>query len=161
MRNSALLDFCYFLESTELNAAIQANFWIVPTMQTLHILAMASVLIGALLINLRILSLHAKSEPIANIITRYKSLVWFPLPILLITGCIMIVGEPARSLTNPAFQIKMVMLLAVLFITFFLQRKWQKDHSYAQTDVISYPLAMLSLGLWVGIVSAGRWIAYV
>jgi len=160
MRNSALLDFCYFLESTELNAAIQANFWIVPTMQTLHILAMASVLIGALLINLRILSLHAKSEPIATIITRYKSLVWFPLPILLITGCIMIVGEPARSLTNPAFQIKMVMLLAVLFITFFLQRKWKKDHSYAQTDATSYPLAMLSLGLWVGIVAAGRWIAY-
>ena len=160
MRNSALLDFCYFLESTELNAAIQANFWIVPTMQTLHILAMASVLIGALLINLRILGLHGKSEPIATIITRYKSLVWFPLPILLITGCIMIVGEPARSLTNPAFQIKMVMLLAVLFITFFLQRKWQKDHSHAQTDATSYLLAILSLGLWVGIVAAGRWIAY-
>ena len=161
MRNSALLDFCYFLERTELNAAIQANFWIVPTMQTLHILAMASVLIGALLINLRILGLHGKSEPIATIITRYKSLVWFPLPILLITGCIMIVGEPARSLTNPAFQIKMVMLLAVLFITFFLQRKWQKDHYYVQTDVNSYLLGILSLGLWVGIVSAGRWIAYV
>ena len=88
MQNSALLQFCYYLESTSLNAAIQDHFWIVPTMQSLHILAIASVLVGVLLINLRILGIHGQSEPIATVIARYKSLIWVALPILLITGCL-------------------------------------------------------------------------
>ena len=160
MQNSALLQFCYYLESTPLIAAIQINFWVVPFLQSIHILAIASVLIGILLINLRILGVHGQSEPIAIVITRYQPLIWLALPVLLITGCIMIVGEPARSLTNPAFQLKMLMLLAVIFITLLFQKKWHNNHSFAPTNTANRLLAILSLVLWVGIVAAGRWIAY-
>jgi hypothetical protein len=72
----------------------------------------------------------------------------------------MIVGEPARSLTNPAFQLKMLMLLAVICITIFFQKKWLNKNSFAQANATARLLAILSLALWVGIVAAGRWIAY-
>jgi uncharacterized membrane protein len=160
MQNSALLHFCYYLESTSLNAVIQDNLWIVATMQSIHILAIASVLVGVLLINLRILGIHGQSEPIATVITRYQALIWFALPVLLITGCIMIVGEPARSLTNPAFQLKMLMLAIVILITLHFQRKWRNNHSYAHADLGNRLLSIVSLALWIGIVAAGRWIAY-
>jgi cation transport ATPase len=160
MQNSALLQFCYYLESTSLNAAIQNNFWVVPFLQSIHILAIASVLIGVLPINLRILGIHGKSEPIATVINRYQPLIWLALPVLLITGCIMIVGEPARSLTNPAFQLKMLMLLAVIIITLFFQKKWHSNNSFTPANTANRLLAILSLALWVGIVAAGRWIAY-
>ncbi|MBU3602867.1 DUF6644 family protein [Polynucleobacter sp. AP-Kaivos-20-H2] len=160
MQNSALLQFCYYLESTPLNAAIQNNFWVVPFLQSIHILAIASILVGVLLINLRILGIHGQSEPIAAVINRYQSLIWLALPVLLITGCIMIVGEPARSLTNPAFQLKMLMLLAVIFITLLFQKKWHSNNSFTPVNTTNRLLAILSLALWVGIVAAGRWIAY-
>jgi len=160
MQNSPLIQFCYYLERTPLNAVIQDNFWIVPTLQTIHILGIASVLVGILLINLRILGVHGQSESIATVIVRYQPLVWLPLPILLISGCIMIVGEPARSLTNPAFQLKMLMLLAVICITLLFQKKWHNKNSFAPANTAARLLAILSLALWVGIVAAGRWIAY-
>jgi hypothetical protein len=104
--------------------------------------------------------MHGQSESIAIVIARYRSLVWLPLPILLITGCIMIVGEPARSLTNLAFQLKMLMLLAVICITLFFQKKWHNKNSFAPANSATRLLAILSLALWIGIVAAGRWIAY-
>ena len=41
--------------------------------------------------------------------SRFLPLVWWSLPVLLATGAIMIIGEPARSLKNPAFQLKMTL----------------------------------------------------
>ncbi len=159
MAQSGLLAFCTTLENTALNEAIQNYFWIVPTMQSLHILAVAAVLIATLLIDLRMLGLHGKNEPIATAVNRYSHLIWIALPVLLITGCIMIVGEPVRSLTNPAFQLKMVMLIAVVVITLGLQKKWHGNMSH-HANASTRLLAILSLGLWAGIVAAGRWIAY-
>jgi predicted tellurium resistance membrane protein TerC len=104
--------------------------------------------------------MHGQGEPIATLINRYQSLIWLALPVLLITGCIMIVGEPARSLTNPAFQLKMLMLLAVTLITLLFQKKWHNNNSFAPADTANRLLAIFSLVLWVGIVAAGRWIAY-
>ena len=160
MYNSGLIDFCYHLESTYFSRALQDNFWVVPTMQSLHILAIASVLIATLLINLRILGLYGKSESVVVIIVRYNPLVWAALPILFITGCIMIISEPARSLTNPIFQIKMVMLVLVILITLIYQRKYCSNTPSEQVNTKTRLLAILSLGLWSGIVAAGRWIAY-
>ena len=160
MAQSGLLAFCTTLEHTALNEAIQNYFWIVPTLQSIHILAIATLLIAALMINLRVLGLHGQSEPIGTVVNRYSHLIWYALPVLLISGSIMIVGEPARSLTNPAFQQKMLMLIVVIAITVGLQKKWRNNTSYQHADIATRFLAIISLALWVGIVAAGRWIAY-
>jgi hypothetical protein len=160
MRNSGLLDFCYYLENTPFSLAIQSNFWVVPTMQTLHILAISALLIGIIMINLRVLNLHGTREPISVVVERYIHLIWIALPILLITGSIMIIGEPARSLANPAFQMKMIMLFIALMITFWLQRMWPTHSFQNNAHQMSRLLAVLSSALWIGIISAGRWIAY-
>jgi len=160
MNQSALIDLCYYLESTPFSIYLQNNFWAVPTMQTLHILAIASVLVASLLIDFRIIGLHGKSESIATVIARYRSLVWLALPVLLVTGCIMIISEPARSLTNPIFQLKMMMLLLVILITLHLQKTYPKNALHEEANAFNRILAICSLLLWSGIVAAGRWIAY-
>lgn len=43
--------------------------------------------------------------------------VWGAVLVLLATGAVMIAAEPARSLLNAAFQLKMTMLLAALALT--------------------------------------------
>jgi hypothetical protein len=72
--------------------------------------------------------------------------IWWALPVLLATGAIMIIGEPVRSLANPVFQLKMALLLSAIAV-FLLPFK-------------NRIVATLSLSLWIGIVFAGRWIAY-
>ncbi len=160
MRTSGLLEFCAYLENTPLALAIQDSFWAVPIMQTLHILAISALLIAMLLINLRVLNFADKSDSISIVISRYMHIIWLALPVLLVSGCILIVGEPARSLANPAFQMKMIMLLVVIIISVGIQRIGSKNHGLSQPTGTIKALSILSLLLWLGIVACGRWIAY-
>jgi hypothetical protein len=77
---------------------------------------------------------------------------------------VLITGEPTRSLENPAFQTKMVLLILAMITTLGLQLPTFKDPAYWELTtghrVSARVLAVISLLLWVGIVFAGRWIAY-
>jgi hypothetical protein len=52
-----------------------------------------------------------------------------------------------RSLENPVFQLKMALVASAIVVILLPY----KNHRI---------LAILSLSLWIGIVFAGRWIAY-
>jgi hypothetical protein len=67
MRTSLLLTFCSYLENTELSLAIQGNAWVIPSVQTIHILVIAATLIASLMINLRLLRLAGNKLSISSI----------------------------------------------------------------------------------------------
>jgi hypothetical protein len=96
--------------------------------------------------------------------SRFLPLVWWPLLILLATGIIMIIGEPARELKNPAFQLKMALLVAALLVTglfqFLLRRNAAFGDLRAGSHLAATAVAIFSMLLWSAIVFAGRWIAY-
>src|ERR1700724_2543646 len=122
----SLNEICAWIDATALSQAIQVTNWGVPTVQTVHILAIAVVASSALMIDLRLIGVFWANRPINAVSSRFLPLVWWPLLILLATGVIMITAEPARSLKNPAFQLKMVLLIAALIVTGlfqFLQRR--------------------------------------
>jgi len=75
----------------------------------------------------------------------------------------MIIGEPARSLKNPAFQLKMALLVTALIVTALYQVLLRRDPSFGSPGsrrAAATSIAALSLMLWTGIIFAGRWIAY-
>ncbi len=164
MRPQALLDFCSWIEHTALSQIIQATPWIVPTVQTIHILAIAAVLSSALMIDLRLLGVAGNDQSLARVSARFRPLIWWTLPILLASGTIMIIGEPARSLANFAFQLKMLLLIAAIAVTLAFQRPLNRSAGFWDASGTrrraAKMLATLSLLLWTGIVFAGRWIAY-
>ena len=90
-------------------------------------------------------------------------MVFFVAP--LATGAIMIIGEPARSLRNPVFQLKMALLIVAVTVTLMLRSQLHHDPAFG--DQSRAPkgttrlTAVVSLLLWVGIIFCGRWIAYV
>src|ERR1700755_1457816 len=98
---------CWWLEHTAVSEVIQSISWIVPTVQTIHIAAIAVVASSALMIDLRLIGAFSADRPVKEVSARFLPFVWWPLLVLLATGAIMITGEPARSLKNPAFGVKM------------------------------------------------------
>jgi hypothetical protein len=161
MKTKALLDFCEAVDATALSQAIQAAKWVVPLVQTIHILAIAALLSSVLMINLRLLGANSRDQTLARVCARFRPVVWWSLPVLLVSGLILIIGEPARSLTNPFFQLKMGLLITVLIVTVLSQRPLNRDTAFWDDRVaIGRAVAILSLLLWSGIVFAGRWIAY-
>jgi hypothetical protein len=164
MRTPLLLDFCYYLENTPLSLAFQDTSWVIPSAQSIHILAIAATLIASLMINLRLLRISGNELSIASVISRYTPIMWFTVPMLLATGAILIIAEPARSLANSAFQLKMLMLCIVLVLHYWLLRVSDRDSFFWNASPkkrsLASTLAVCSIALWIGIVSCGRWIAY-
>jgi putative copper export protein len=99
-----LTAFCVWLDRTPANQVVQTHAWIVPTVQTIHILAIAVVTTSALMIDLRLVGIIGRDQPIERVSSRFFPLIWSVVLVLLATGIVMIVGEPARSLRNPIFQ---------------------------------------------------------
>ena len=156
-----LTAFCAWLDHTAPSQAIQKAGWlVVPTAQTIHILAIALVATSALMIDLRLLGAYGIDLPGRRIAARYVPLLWWPILILLATGTLLIVGEPARSLKNPAFQLKMLLLIAALAVSVLCQARLRRLEAAARARGAARPLAIFSLLLWAGIIFAGRWIAY-
>ena len=155
---------CAWIEQTPLSQTIQVTNWIVPTVQTVHILAIAVVAGSALMIDLRLIGAYGADQPLRNVSSRFLPFVWWPLLILLATGAIMIIGEPSRSLKNPAFQLKMMLLVAAIIVTGLFQFLLRRDPAFGNPDArrrgVAVPIAVLSMLLWSGIIFAGRWIAY-
>lgn len=138
---------------------IQVHDWITPTVQSIHILAISAVAASALMINLRLLGVYAADQPLQDILARFLPFIWWPLIVLLLTGIVMIVGEPPRSLKNPAFQLKMTLLVAAI-VTTAIYQFILRNSAFVTPGKGAATLASASMLLWVGIIFAGRWIAY-
>jgi len=153
--------FCDWLSNTPFSLMIQSVNWIIPAVQTVHILCVAVVMSSMAMLDLRLIGLVGRRRAISEMAGRFVPWVWRTLVVLAASGSILIIGEPSRELLNPYFRAKMVMLVIVSLITFFVQRRTAKNAEYWETKRAAARLAGLaSLLLWVGIITAGRWIAY-
>src|SRR6267154_2245627 len=105
-------DFIHWLGATPVSQLIQKVFWIIPTVQAVHILAISVVLSSMAMFDLRLLGLAGKRNSVASLSRRFMPWLWGALIVLAASGCILIIGEPKRSLGNVVFQLKMCMLAA-------------------------------------------------
>jgi hypothetical protein len=162
---STLRALSEWLATTSLSLTIQNVTWIIPLVQTIHILCVAAVFSSVLMVDLRLLRLVQRAQPLSSVTSRFLSWLWVFLGILLITGSLLIIGEPERSLLNPAFLLKMAMLIAVIFITVLIARPLRTNEGFWEASfgrqAAAKLIAIVSLALWSGIIFAGRWIAYV
>jgi Family of unknown function (DUF6644) len=160
----SLNEISVWIDQTALSHAIQVTKWVVPLVQTVHILAIAVVASSVLMIDLRLIGVFWADRPMQEVSSRFLPLVWWPLLILLATGAIMIIGEPARSLKNPAFQLKMTLLVAALIVTGLFQLLQRRNPAFgdlrSESRAAATTVAIVSMLLWSAIVFAGRWIAY-
>jgi hypothetical protein len=165
MRTKTLDQLCAWLERTPMNEAIQTVHWIVPAVQTVHILAIAAVMSSMLMINLRLVGAIGGDQPLRPYSARFLPVIWWALPVLLATGIVMIVGEPVRSLENTVFQVKMLLVISAMAITLLYQVLLNREPAYWTLTGVrraaSVALALVSMTIWIAIVFAGRWIAYI
>jgi hypothetical protein len=164
MADAAILsDVSKWLAATSLSHTIQTAGWIIPALQTIHILCVAVLFSAAVLVDLRIWRLFLRDLPVRDVGRRFLPLIWPVMLILLLTGSLLIIGEPRRSLLNPTFYIKMALLAFALALTGLLQWSlaspgfWDKDNV---RRVVARLAATASLLAWCGIIFAGRFIAY-
>jgi hypothetical protein len=153
-----------WLSQTQASLALRDLVWLVPLVQTIHILAIGMVLSAVLMIELRILR-FAAAQPMADTARRFVPWIWSGLLLLAASGATLILAEPQRALPNPAFQIKMALLALAATITVAFQMSLRRraalwDDS-ARSRRLAAVLAVATFALWCTIAVAGRWIAYI
>ena len=88
MKTKALLDFCDAIDATALSQTIQSIKWVVPAVQTVHILAIAAVMSSILMINLRLLGISGTDQTLARVSSRFSPVIWWSLPVLLLVSAV-------------------------------------------------------------------------
>jgi hypothetical protein len=153
-----------WLSATLVSRTIQTAGWIIPTLQTIHILAIAVLFSSAIVVDLRIWRLFDRELPLKAVTQRFFPVIWPVLLVLMTTGALLIVGEPRRSLLNSTFYLKMALLAAAVLLTAGLQWSlsidpnfWDKNQNRLMAGRFA---ATISILIWSGIIFAGRWIAY-
>ena len=138
---------------------------IIPISQTIHILGVAVVMTAVGMLNLQLLGVRVTKQSFADLSARWMPWIWSAMVVLFITGAVQTIAEPTRELMNNTFRIKVVMLLIAIAITVVYRAQVKKDAKYwersGERRALAYALASVSLVLWLGIVAAGRLIAYV
>jgi hypothetical protein len=89
--------------------------------------------------------------------------MWSALLVLLLSGLLLVWGEPDRSLSNQTFWLKMGMVLSGFTLSVLFRRPLLKPDFELRPGASSWlikPVAWVSLFIWVAVVGAGRWIAY-
>jgi len=164
MVDAAILsDVGKWLAATSLSHTIQTTGWIIPALQTIHILCVAVLFSSTILVDLRIWRLLQRDVPLPDVGRRFLPLIWPVVLVLLVTGSLLTIGEPRRSLLNTSFYIKMALLAFALVLTGLLQWSlsspefWDKDRGRRIAGRLAATASILA---WSGIIFAGRFIAY-
>ena len=136
-----------------------SSIWAYPGIRFIHTVGLAIVVGVSTMINLRLLG-FARTLPVAPL-ERYFPIIWAGFWINAISGTILLAADATTKLTNPAFRVKMI-LIALAVVNLVLIRRVVFRDPNADTSVSGFGkfLATVSLLLWFGATTAGRFMAY-
>ena len=158
-----LHEFSSQLYTTHISTLIRETDGLVATTQSLHILAIA-VLVGSVLVtDLRLAGVLATDEAPQTVVRRHLPWLWSAVVVLLLTGSVLVIGEPNRVLSNPLFWTKLALIAFALVLTLLFRRPLLRPQfrlEDAAWAAWAKPMAWVSMLAWVAVISCGRWIAY-
>ena len=154
------MDYLLWLEGTPFSIWIRESGPAFFGSLILHSVAMGFVVGVHVAMNLRILGM-APGIPL-SLMRRFFPVFWVGLVFVSLSGVLLLIAYPAKALTNPVFYLKLSAIVIALFITRSLAKGVLQDPSY---DVEPAPkkarvLATVSIFLWAGAVTSGRFLAY-
>jgi hypothetical protein len=160
-----LKEFAEWLSQTYPSVLIQNhNSWVIPTVQSIHIVGITVVLGSVFMIDLRILGWAGLDQTLRQTTNRFGPWLSGALCVLLATGILMVIGEPVRELVTFSFWLKMFLvavgtLIAAAFQIALRNNEQHWEETRVNSGAIKW-LAILTFLVWVAIIVLGRLIAY-
>jgi uncharacterized protein DUF6644 len=128
------------------------NSWLFPVIQSVHLSGIAMLVGTIVLTDLRLLGYALDRYSVEEIANKFGRWTRTGFAIMLTTGPVLFLSDVPRYATNPAFLLKMAMLLLALLFHFAI-------HKRTTTQRHAKVVAVVSILLWTCIVIGGRAIA--
>ena len=157
--------FAEWLSRTSPSMFIQMHeVWMIPTIQSIHIVGIGVAIGSALMLTLRIAGLACMDLSLLENQRRFGPWLTGSLILLLVTGLLMVVGEPVRELVTFSFWAKMALVLIITVLGCAFQvavANHTQDWEGRLINLKSVKWAALATFLiWGAIIFLGRFIAY-
>jgi hypothetical protein len=157
MSSAAALNW---IQSTALSHWIsKSNHLLIAGFQVIHVMGFILLLASLVLISLRLLGLILKQQTVPQVAREATRLIWIGLAMAVGTGILMFIGSPRHYFYNPAFDVKMLLLLAAVIVQALLFGRVAA--SEAQKPWLARTAVGLSLVFWFAVSMAGRAIGFV
>lgn len=153
-----LLPLFQSLEASSIGESIRTSLWLFPAIECVHLLGL--VLLGAavLLVDLRLLGVLLKDQPLGTIGASGHRLLVGGVTLMIVTGVPLFLSEAIKCYYSQAFWVKILTLVpATLFALTVRRRVAASATAGAATRTLT---AAASLALWFTVAAAGRWIGF-
>jgi hypothetical protein len=160
------MDITPFLKSLEdsgMATAIRNSAYWFPTLEAVHVMALAIMLGTITVVDLRLIGLASKGRSAERVSSEVLKWTWGAFAVVAVSGAIMFTTNARVYAHNTAFLIKLALLAAagINMVVFHATA----ERSIARWDRQAAPpigkaTAILSLMLWVAVVFAGRVVGF-
>jgi hypothetical protein len=160
MESDTLRPFFEWCNSTAVSAAIRDSTWMFAVIEMLHLLGLAMLLGSLVVLQLRLLGLGMRRQPVSQLARELAPWIRGGLAFMIITGVPLFLSEALKCYASPPFAFKML-LLSLATVSHLLIFRWAlRTEGSARLPFWTKPAACLSLALWFGVGLAGRAIGF-
>ncbi len=160
-----MLAFCQWLEQTPVAVAVRQSLWLFPVIETVHLLGMTTLVSTIAVFDLRLLGWVMQRERVSMLARQLFPWAWAGFTVQVITGGLLFSSEAVHVYNNPAFRLKMLLILlagvhAVIFhfAVFRDVPAWDEGRTLPMGAKLA---GVTSILLWIGVVAAGRFIGFI
>ncbi len=152
-----------WLEALPLSVAMREWLWLYPMVEIVHILGFVVVVGAAVLFDLRLLGLAPRLS-VGDLAGHLLSWSRAGLTLVVPSGLLMFAAHAAEMAGNPAFRLKLLLILAAgVNALVFHRGVYRRVDAWGcgpRTPAAAKAAGILSLVLWAGVLSCGRLLAY-
>jgi hypothetical protein len=163
----SIQDFAAAIQATSFSTALKTASWVVPFLQSIHIIMVGVVFVSILVVSLRVLGRMRADEPLAKVWDRFAPFLWTGVVLMAITGTLLTIAEPVREFMTLSFRIKIVLLVVCITSAALFGRSVRRAARATTGAMALQPApggvrfaAVVTLALWLFIIFLGRAIAY-
>ena len=153
---SSLSSALVAIESWPLSEVIRRSVWAYPALETIHIAAFATVFGSLMVLELRVFG-AAPEVPLPPLARLSVPIALAAFAVAAAAGLLMLISSATEMVFNTAFQIKVGLILLAGVNAWWFHRR----DSLVLHDGVAKAQSLLSIMLWIGVITCGRLIAYV
>lgn len=152
------MDFLAWLEETGLSIWVRESSWGFFLVLIVHSLSMGIVVGINLAVGLRMLGV-APGVPV-SLMLRFFSFMWAGLGAIVFSGLMLLLAYPTKALTNWVFYFKLACIAGGLYLACHFTSRLRNWNNDSRLPTQLRLLAVLSIVMWTGSITAGRFLAY-
>jgi hypothetical protein len=160
----SLLSICESLQSLPWASGIKQSEWQFPVIETVHSLAISTMIWPAALWDMRLLGLVMRKRPVSQVAAQFLPWVWVGFTVMVLSGALLFSAEAVKCYNSPFFRVKLVLIaLAGLNALVFHKTLFRDVTAWEEGVVTPWRARLaggLSLAFWIGVVAMGRGLAY-